>query len=140
MRLSPRLPTVVAPLPPPALSPASIAPLAAAHTAPAIYWLSEHPPPACRAGKTLLLDAFKLSSRAVPYLLSFGWDKNTSQQKMVLVRKIGRNCQKLIGMRHWLVHAYFDSNLDILCKTVLEGIPPLFYTLSAILGKRGGLL
>jgi hypothetical protein len=28
---------------------------------------------AYEAGKTLLLGAFKLSSRAVPYLLSFGW-------------------------------------------------------------------
>ena len=139
MRPSPRLPTVVAPFPPP-LSPASIAPLAAAPIAPAISWLSEHPLPARRAGKTLLPDAFKLSSRAVPYLLSFGWGRNTSQQEVVLVRKIGRNCQKLIGMRHRLVHAYFDSNLDIMCKTVLEGIPPLFYTLWAILGKKGGLL
>jgi hypothetical protein len=81
MRPSPRLPTVVAPLPPPALSPASNAPLAAAPAAPAISWLSEHLPPACRAGKTLLLDAFKLSSRAVPYLLSLGRGKNTSHRK-----------------------------------------------------------
>jgi hypothetical protein len=54
---------------PPSLSPASIAPLAAAPTAPAISWLSEHLPLACKA---LLLDAFKLSSMAVPYLISFG--------------------------------------------------------------------
>jgi len=57
---------------PPSLSPTSIAPLAAAPTAPAISWLSETLPPACKAGKTLLLDAFKLSSMAVSYLLSFG--------------------------------------------------------------------
>ena len=57
---------------PPSLSPASIAPLAAAPTAPAISWLSEHLPPACKAGKTPLLDAFKLSAMAVLYLLSFG--------------------------------------------------------------------
>jgi uncharacterized protein with HEPN domain len=43
---------------------------------------------------------------------------------------------KIIGMRHRLVHAYFDINLDILWKTVLESIPPLYYTLSAILGKK----
>jgi len=55
---------------PPPLSPASIAPLAAAPTAPAISWLSEPLPPACKAGKTLLLDTFKLSSMAVLYLLS----------------------------------------------------------------------
>lgn len=32
---------------------------------------------------------------------------------------------KIIGMRHRLVHAYFDINLDILWKTVQEGLPPL---------------
>lgn len=32
---------------------------------------------------------------------------------------------KIIGMRHRLVHAYFDINLDILWKTVREGLPPL---------------
>ena len=31
--------------------------------------------------KTLLVDAFKLSSMAVPYLLSFGWGQNTSHRK-----------------------------------------------------------
>jgi hypothetical protein len=57
---------------PPPLSPASIASLAVTSIAPAISWVYEHLPPACRAGKTLLLDAFKLSSMAAPYLLSFG--------------------------------------------------------------------
>jgi hypothetical protein len=61
------------PLPPPPLSPASIAPLAAASTVPVISWLSEPLSPACKAGKTLLLDASKLSSMAVLYLPSFGW-------------------------------------------------------------------
>jgi len=56
------------------LSPASIAPLAAAPTAPAISWLSEYLPPACKAGKTPLLDGFKLSSMAVLCLLGSGWD------------------------------------------------------------------
>jgi hypothetical protein len=60
---------------PPSLSPASIAPLVSTSTTPAISWLSEHLPPACKAGKTLLLDASKLSSMAVPYLLSFGWEQ-----------------------------------------------------------------
>ena len=64
------------------LSPASIAPRVSTSTAPAISYL----PPACKAGKTLLLDASKLSSMAVPYLLSFGWGqrykiKNTSHKK-----------------------------------------------------------
>jgi hypothetical protein len=66
---------------PPPLSPTSIAPLVSTSIAPAIFWLSEHLSPACKAGKTLLLDAFKLSSMAVPYLLSFGWGKNTSHRK-----------------------------------------------------------
>ena len=56
---------------PPSLSPASIVPLAAAPTAPAVSWLSEYLPPACKAGKTLLLNASKLSSMAVLCLLSF---------------------------------------------------------------------
>ncbi len=32
---------------------------------------------------------------------------------------------RIVGMRHRLVHAYFDINLDILWKTVQEGLPPL---------------
>jgi uncharacterized protein with HEPN domain len=28
-------------------------------------------------------------------------------------------------MRNRLVHAYFDINLDILWKTVIDGLPPL---------------
>ncbi len=31
----------------------------------------------------------------------------------------------IIGMRHRLVHAYFDINLDILWQTVQEDIPAL---------------
>jgi hypothetical protein len=50
-------------------------------TVPAISWLSEHPSPAGKAGKTLLLDASKLSSMVVLYLLSFGWGQR--QQEMV---------------------------------------------------------
>jgi len=44
--------------------------------------------------------------------------------------------EKIIGMRHRLVHAYFDINLDILWKTVKEGLPPLVQILSAALGKQ----
>ena len=55
---------------PPPLSPASIAPIALKSPAPAISWLSKHLPPACKAGKTLLLDASKPFSMAVLYLLS----------------------------------------------------------------------
>ncbi|WP_373501841.1 DUF86 domain-containing protein [Desulfococcus sp.] len=33
--------------------------------------------------------------------------------------------EDIIGMRHRLVHAYFDINLDILWKTIKEDLPPL---------------
>ncbi|HQY92677.1 MAG: DUF86 domain-containing protein [Caldilinea sp.] len=31
----------------------------------------------------------------------------------------------IIGMRHRLVHAYFEINLDILWQTIQEDLPPL---------------
>lgn len=31
----------------------------------------------------------------------------------------------IIGMRHRLVHAYFDINLDILWRTIQDDLPPL---------------
>jgi len=43
---------------------------------------------------------------------------------------------KIIGMRHRLAHAYFDINLDILWKTVQEGLPPLVQILSEALGEE----
>lgn len=39
----------------------------------------------------------------------------------------------IIGMRHRLVHAYFDINLDILWGTLEKDLPPLIETLSATL-------
>ena len=33
--------------------------------------------------------------------------------------------RNIVGMRNRLVHAYFDINLDILWKTVVEGLPPI---------------
>jgi uncharacterized protein with HEPN domain len=42
----------------------------------------------------------------------------------------------IIGMRHRLVHAYFDINLDILWKTVKEDVPPLIETLCDALGEK----
>ncbi len=42
----------------------------------------------------------------------------------------------IIGMRHRLVHAYFEINLDILWKTVKEDLPPLIETLLDALGER----
>jgi uncharacterized protein with HEPN domain len=44
--------------------------------------------------------------------------------------------EKITGMRHRLVHAYFDIDLDILWKTVQEGLPPLIALLIASLEKE----
>lgn len=38
----------------------------------------------------------------------------------------------IVGMRHRLVHAYFDINLDVLWKTVQEDLPLLAERLRAI--------
>lgn len=38
----------------------------------------------------------------------------------------------IIGMRNRLIHAYFDINLDILWKTVIEDLPPLIADLEKI--------
>ena len=38
-----------------------------------------------------------------------------------------------VGMRHRLVHAYFDINLDILWRTVEADLPPLLAQLQEIL-------
>jgi uncharacterized protein with HEPN domain len=42
----------------------------------------------------------------------------------------------IVGMRHRLVHAYFDINLDILWKTVHGDLPPLVQILTAALGEE----
>jgi uncharacterized protein with HEPN domain len=39
----------------------------------------------------------------------------------------------IIGMRHRLVHAYFEINHDMLWQTVQEDLPPLVAMLEAIL-------
>ncbi|QUV78449.1 HepT-like ribonuclease domain-containing protein [Chloracidobacterium thermophilum] len=44
--------------------------------------------------------------------------------------------EDIVGMRHRLVHAYFDINLDILWKTVQEDLPPLTRILSELLGEK----
>jgi uncharacterized protein with HEPN domain len=41
----------------------------------------------------------------------------------------------IVGMRHRLVHAYFDVNRDILWTTVTEAAPPLAQQLKAWLEK-----
>jgi len=45
--------------------------------------------------------------------------------------------EDIVGMRHRLVHAYFDINLDILWRTVQEDLPPLVAQLEAALQKKG---
>ena len=40
--------------------------------------------------------------------------------------------QDIIGMRHRLVHAYFDIDLDILWKTAQEDLPPLIAELERV--------
>ncbi|MDW8317052.1 MAG: DUF86 domain-containing protein [Anaerolineae bacterium] len=42
--------------------------------------------------------------------------------------------QDIIGMRHRLVHAYFDINLDVLWQTVQQDLPPLVEVLRRALG------
>ncbi len=44
--------------------------------------------------------------------------------------------EDMVGMRHRLVHAYFDINLDILWQTVQEDIPSLLRILENILKER----
>lgn len=44
----------------------------------------------------------------------------------------------IIGMRHRLIHAYFDVNLDVLWQTVRHDLPPLIEALEkALEGNRG---
>ena len=43
----------------------------------------------------------------------------------------------IIAMRHRLVHAYFDINLDILWQTVQQDLPPLAEALEKVLQREG---
>jgi uncharacterized protein with HEPN domain len=40
--------------------------------------------------------------------------------------------EDIIGMRHRLVHAYYDINLDILWRTVQDDLPPLIVELERV--------
>ncbi len=40
----------------------------------------------------------------------------------------------IIAMRHRLVHAYYDVNLDIVWRTVQNDLPPLVDVLQGVLG------
>jgi len=42
----------------------------------------------------------------------------------------------IVGMRHRLVHAYFDINLDILWRTLQEDLPPLVAELEKVIPKE----
>jgi len=42
----------------------------------------------------------------------------------------------LVGMRHRLVHAYFDVNLDILWRTATDDVPALLRVLERLLPLR----
>jgi uncharacterized protein with HEPN domain len=42
----------------------------------------------------------------------------------------------IIGMRHRLVHAYYDINLEVLWRTVHDDLPPLIHTLKSVLGEK----
>ena len=42
----------------------------------------------------------------------------------------------IIGMRHHLIHAYYDVNLDIVWQTVTEDLPPLVTSLENILASE----
>jgi uncharacterized protein with HEPN domain len=42
----------------------------------------------------------------------------------------------IVGMRHRLIHAYFDINLDILWRTVQNDLPPLITALNDALAEE----
>ena len=44
--------------------------------------------------------------------------------------------QDIVSMRHRLVHAYFDINLDVLWQTVQEDLPALIAILTPILPEE----
>ena len=44
--------------------------------------------------------------------------------------------EDIVGMRHRLVHAYFDINLDVVWKTVQADLPPLIPLLEQVLGTQ----
>ena len=43
---------------------------------------------------------------------------------------------KIIGMRNRLIHAYFEVDLDILWKTVIEDIPSLLQELDKVVASE----
>ena len=58
--------------------------------------------------------------------------------------RVTKECQKdlaeipwpdIIAMRNRLIHAYFDINLSVLWRTVVEDLPPLVATLETIVAS-----
>ena len=47
--------------------------------------------------------------------------------------------QQMSGMRNRLIHAYFDINLDVVWRTVVEDLPPLVSATESILDGAGML-
>ena len=45
--------------------------------------------------------------------------------------------ENIIGMRNRLIHAYFDIDLNILWKTIIEDIPPLIMELGKAIPPNG---
>jgi uncharacterized protein with HEPN domain len=43
----------------------------------------------------------------------------------------------IVGMRHRLIHAYFDINLDIVWRTLREDLPGLIVAIENVLSQRG---
>jgi uncharacterized protein with HEPN domain len=43
----------------------------------------------------------------------------------------------IIGMRHRLIHAYFDIDSEVVARTVTHDLPPLIAELRAALADRG---
>ena len=56
---------------------------------------------------------------------------NESQEKMPTIP-----WADIIGMRHRLVHAYFDINLDILWQTVKEDLPELISQIEQVVPQK----
>jgi uncharacterized protein with HEPN domain len=44
----------------------------------------------------------------------------------------------VVGMRNWLVHAYFNIDLDTVWDTVVDDLPPLIAALERILTPGPG--
>ena len=44
--------------------------------------------------------------------------------------------QNIVSMRNRLIHAYFDINLDIVWKTVIDDLPPLMSELEKIVESK----